>query len=102
MVKADEAGPGILGSVRQAFQMLSQTAAAEKNFVVAASFYERLLVVQESLHNVTIDRGNHKGGVTAYLEGMQSSLAKLGLRKSPLLLETCPWASGLLRVMLLV
>lgn len=85
LVKADEAGPGISVSVRDALGKLSAAAEAEKDFVVAAKYYERLLVVQESLHNATQGRGTRADHATAYTEAMQATLVKLGMRKSLLL-----------------
>ena len=80
-MKAGEAGPGISASLREAFGKLSAAAEAEKDYVTATKYLERLLVAQEALHRATKGRGTHASDATTYSGPMQATLAKLGMRK---------------------
>ena len=79
-MKAGEAGPGISASLREAFGKLS-AAEAEKDYVTATKYLERLLVAQEALHRATKGRGTRASDATTYSGPMQATLAKLGMRK---------------------
>ncbi len=87
-MKAGEAGPGISASLREAFGKLSAAAEAEKDYVTATKYLERLLVAQEALHRATKGRGTRASDATTYSGPMQATLAKLGMRKSSFLSQS--------------